>query len=235
MAQLVANCPRCSAQHVTFDVFSSFPFEERYRWQTCWEAFARCRACGRSTIFVVVQKDTESKDELQKCQLNIEAIDDVVNRIVRVERFVNISDLDAPSPPEHVPAPLAAVFSEGARCVAIGCYNAAGAMFRLCVDLATKSMLPEGPTAGLKRRTRRELAARLEWLFTTGRLPAGLQELSSCIREDGNDGAHDGTLQKADAEDLKDFAFALLERLYTEPERLRLAKERREQRRTPKG
>jgi hypothetical protein len=51
------------------------------------------------------------------------------------------------------------------------------------------------------------------------------------VREDGNDGAHDGTLGKEDAEDLLDFTTALLERIYTEPERLRLAQERREKRR----
>lgn len=42
---------------------------------------------------------------------------------------------------------------------------------------------------------------------------------------------HDGSLEKEDAEDLLDFTFALLERMYTEPERLRIAKERRESRR----
>jgi hypothetical protein len=50
-------------------------------------------------------------------------------------------------------------------------------------------------------------------------------------KEDGNDGAHAGTLTKEDAEDLLDFATALFERMYTEPERLRLARERREKRR----
>jgi hypothetical protein len=40
-------------------------------------------------------------------------------------------------------------------------------------------------------------------------------------------------LNKADAEDLLDFTVALLERLYTEPERLKLAKARREERRKP--
>ncbi len=62
-------------------------------------------------------------------------------------------------------------------------------------------------------------------------LPEVLKDLSSAIKEDGNDGAHQGTLKKVDAEDVMDFTVALLERLYTEPERLRLAKERRENRR----
>jgi hypothetical protein len=104
-------------------------------------------------------------------------------------------------------------------------------MFRMCVDLATRSMLPSGEEAGLNAKTRRDLGLRLPWLFERGYLPADLRELSTCIREDGNDGAHAGTLMREDAEDLLDFTRALLERVYTEPERLRLAEERRVARR----
>lgn len=62
-------------------------------------------------------------------------------------------------------------------------------------------------------------------------LPESLRELSKCVREDGNDGAHAGTLVKDDAEDLLDFTSALLERIYTEPERLIIAQKRRDARR----
>ena len=68
-------------------------------------------------------------------------------------------------------------------------------------------------------------------MFEHGMLPSGLKELSTCVREDGNDGAHAGTLKREDAQDLLDFTTALLERIYTEPEKLRLAKERRDKRR----
>ena len=66
-------------------------------------------------------------------------------------------------------------------------------------------------------------------------LPVELRELAMCIREDGNDGAHAGTITKADADDLVDFTIALLERLVTEPKRLELAKERRDARRAAKS
>jgi len=134
-------------------------------------------------------------------------------------------------PPEHVPLEIAAVFSEGATCLAVRCFNAAGTMFRLCIDLATRPLLPEGDGGGLNARVRRDLGLRLPWLFEHGLLPGELRELSTCIREDGNDGAHQGTLRKEDTADLLNFTTSLLERLYTEPERLRLAKERRDKRR----
>ena len=58
-------------------------------------------------------------------------------------------------------------------------------------------------------------------------LPAALQDLAQCVKDDGNDGAHDGALSAVDAEDLQEFTFELLERLYTEPKCLEIAKERR--------
>jgi hypothetical protein len=61
--------------------------------------------------------------------------------------------------------------------------------------------------------------------------PKELGDLSQCTREDGNDGAHAGTLTMNAALDPQDFCVALLERIFTEPERLRLAAERRAQRR----
>ncbi|MFY4842858.1 hypothetical protein ACOTWI_11115, partial [Aliarcobacter butzleri] len=54
-----------------------------------------------------------------------------------------------------------------------------------------------------------------------------LEDLTNCIKDDGNDGAHEGILNKEDLEDLYEFTFILLERLYTEPKKIEMAKERR--------
>jgi len=100
-------------------------------------------------------------------------------------------------------------------------------MFRLCIDIVTRGMLPEENVKGLNARVRRDLGLRLPWMFDNDILPESIRELSSCIKDDGNDGAHEGTLRKQDAEDMLDFTYAMLERLYTEPKRIELAKERR--------
>jgi hypothetical protein len=42
----------------------------------------------------------------------------------------------------HLPANIENAFSEGAGCLSIECFNAAATMFRLCVDLATRPLLP---------------------------------------------------------------------------------------------
>jgi len=96
-----------------------------------------------------------------------------------------------------------------------------------------RPMLPAEDVPGLNGKTRRDLGLRLPWLFDNGKLPGDLRELSTCVHQDGNDGAHQGTLTKEDAEDLLDFTLGLLERIFTEPERLRLAQERRDKRRQP--
>ena len=229
MSELVADCPRCGSGLMTFDLISQTVIGARYNWQTLYEAFCICRNCSKSTVFVVSENGIQESEAIR--QVGLAAVKVSANKLVKVEKYVSLKDAQPNSPPDYLPADILAVFTEGATCLAVGCFNAAGTMFRLCIDLGTKSLLPEIDNDGLNSKIRRNLGLRLPWLFEQGLLPIALKELSSCIKEDGNDGAHDGSLKKEDAEDLLDFTFALLERMYTEPERLRLAKERREVRR----
>ncbi len=228
MSELVADCPRCGAKHMTFDLTQENLTHERHEWQQWYEAFCVCRQCKKATIFVLSQN--VDSDHAVVHEKTLQSLTVAINRYMNVEGYVSNKDRATVVAPEHVPPAVAAIFDEGARCLAVECFNAAGTMFRLCVDLATRSMLPEGEAEGLNSRTRRDLGLRLPWLFDHGRLPEALRDLSHCIREDGNDGAHDGTLTEVDAEDLLDFTTVLLDRMYTEPKRLELAKERRDRR-----
>jgi len=229
MSELVADCPRCGSKKITFDLIQEHFLYCEYDWQYWFEAFCICRHCKRSTTFVLSQNLNSNHDVVHKKGLL--QLTEAVNRYMDIEGYVSLKDIAAIDPPEHLPDNKAAAFSEGAKCLAIGCYNASATMFRLCIDHATRQMLPEADEAGLNPRIRRNLGLRLPWLLDTGRLPEALRELSSCVKEDGNDGAHEGSLSKEDTNDLVDFTVALLERLYTEPERLRLAKARRDARR----
>lgn len=232
MAELIANCPRCGSARITFDVSALTTVDYRYGWQHIFEAFGVCRNCLRSTVFVIAE-DTGHDIKLfaESSPLKVK---DSLNNYFRVEGFINLKDMARLKPPNHVPDPIANIFNEGATCLTVQCWNAAGTMFRTCVDLATRPLLPEEETPGLNHRTRRDLGLRLRWLFDNRRLPNEVREISTCIREDGNDGAHEGTLIKEDAEDLLDFTIALLERLFTEPRRLEIAQERRKERRERK-
>lgn len=229
MSELVTDCPRCKAQRITFDVQSSITVGMAYNWQCTYEAFSICRNCERSTVFVLIDSIDGNYDHLHR--VGLLKIENSLNNFVKVSHHISDKDQASVVPPDHLPNHIDSVFREAATCLSVGCHNAAATMFRLCIDLATKGLLPQEEVQGLTGKIRRDLGLRLPWLIEHGHLPKELQALSSCIKEDGNDGAHAGTLTKEDSEDLLDFTEALFERLYTEPERLRLAEERRKKRR----
>lgn len=229
MSELVADCPRCGARHITFDLKAASWVDQQHNWQDWYEAFCVCRRCHRTTVFILAQGNSSLGEKINKHGLT--QLPGSVNDYFRNVGYVSLKDKAAEAPPEHLPEDIEAAFREGATCMAVSCYNAAATMFRLCLDFATRSMLPADNVDGLNSKIRFSLGLRLQWLFDTDRLPSALQELASCVKDDGNDGAHEGTLGQADAEDLHDFTVALLERLYTEPARLAEAKARREARR----
>jgi hypothetical protein len=199
-------------------------------WQPRFEAFCVCGHCAKSTVYVLGVKSQRDASQLQQPGTLVN-FKNSVNSLYHVLGHVSTKDVVTTIPPEHLPEDVLAAFNEGAQCLAIGCHNAAGTMFRLCVDLASRNKLPAEDANGLNRKVRRDLGLRLPWLFDNGLLPADLREISTCIKEDGNDGAHQGTLTEAEALDLLDFSVTLLERIYTDPEKLRIAKERRDARR----
>jgi hypothetical protein len=232
MAELVADCPRCGSAEMTFDVTASHRLKRvDYRWMQWHEVFSICRRCSRTTTFVIHDRHDVNWEKVQ--EIGVMKLVGALNRWVGLDGYVSLKDRDPVAPPEHLPEEIKNAFTEGATCQAAQCYNAAGTMFRLCVDLATRALVPPAEPAvpGLNNKTRRDLGLRLPWLFENKLLPESLHDLAACIKEDGNDGAHAGTLKKEDVEDLLDFTAAVLTRLYTEPERLRLAKERRDTRR----
>lgn len=231
MAELVADCPRCGANHITFDVKQAVVTETAYGWQYWYEAFSICRRCQRTSIFVLSDLADGDHDAVHKVGLT--NLPDALNNYVDVRRYISLVDETSETPPEHVPARIAGAFNEGARCLAIGCFNAAGTMFRLCLDFATADRLPPpGDPTTPNARERRDLGLRLPWLIAHGQLPADLENLASCVKDDGNDGAHKGTLREDEALDLLDFTKVLLERLYTLPEKARLVATRRDARRS---
>jgi Domain of unknown function (DUF4145) len=233
-AVVVADCPRCRSKQMTFDVHDGIPAGTRYEWQRFFETFCICRNCRRSTVFVISQRSYGDSKFLT--QNPPETINGSLNPMFEIEGHISLKDMGGTLAPEYVPEQIANAFHEGATGVMTNCPNAAGAMFRLVVDLATRPMLPPfDADNGPSKKIRRDLGLRLPWLFQNGHLPRELEDLSHCIREDGNDGAHAGTLKMEDALDLQDFCGELLERLFTEPERIRLAAARRIARRAAPG
>jgi hypothetical protein len=134
MPELVADCPRCGASKITFDVTAANSIAHRYGWQFWYETYCICRHCNHATIFVLSEKQF-SFDYLHK--VGILKIDGALNNYLSVESYVSLKDQSTVTPPEHIPPEIEVIFKEGATCLAVECCNASGTMFRLCVDLAT--------------------------------------------------------------------------------------------------
>jgi hypothetical protein len=230
MAELVYDCPRCGSQKITFDVLATQLQTINYDWQEVHESFCICRHCGKGTIFVLEQKNYTSKSLIGGGKFVSLKI--TLNDYLKVKGFINTSNRSIGQLPEHLPVNVRNTYSEALKCQSIDCFNASGAMFRLCLDLATKGLLPPESEQDIPQNTRRDLGLRLTWLFDNTKIPASLRTLATCIKDDGNDGVHDGSLSLHEIEDLKDFTHSLLERIYTEPEKLKLAEKRRLERRS---
>lgn len=230
---LVADCPRCGAHQHTFDVTAQQFRYQRHEWQNWYEVFAVCRNCDQPTVWLIGLREYNARGTFYG-ERKIVEFKDSLNAYFSIERYIGLRDNVSIRPPEHLSKEIEDAFNEGATCLSVACYNAAATMFRLCVDLVTRPLLPDAGDAQAEQpnaKQRRDLGLRLAWLFDKGKLPPELKELAKCVREDANDGAHAGNLTKADAEDVLDFTEALLERLVTEPKRLEIAEQRREQRR----
>lgn len=226
---LTGDCPRCGARKITFDVEAANEAPKQ-GWRHVKELFSICRHCRRSSIILVVQIDREM-DQFFKLDIVEHWRNRSLNEIAEIAGYVSIADNATRLRPEHVSGIIGQTYDEACRCEAIGCYNAASAMFRTCLDLLTKPMLPPDgqPPAN---KVRRSLGLRLQWLFDNNCLPVDLRGEAEAVQLDGNDGVHDASLTKADAADLGDFTDIILERLVTNPAKLTLAAERRAQRRT---
>lgn len=233
MSTIVANCPRCGAVKITLDIISDVYVGSEYGWLHYHEVTARCRHCHRPSLLLIGLEEIREKDKYGK-DGSVTAQNGDISSLFKFKRAVTVADLSAKEAPEFLSEDISKAFNEGTRCLAINCHNAAAAMFRLCLDLGTKSMLPNQECeGGPNSNQRKNLAPRLEWLFAQGLLPADLHELSVAVKDYGNDGAHDGNLDENESEDLYDFAFALLDRLYTQPARLEQMRARRDSRKNP--
>jgi hypothetical protein len=142
-----------------------------------YEAFCVCRECSQTTLFLVESCDSQTRlDDVpwQGVTFNF-------TKIGKIIRAISPADLDYSEPPEHLPKHIHDAYEEGAKCLSIGCYNAAATMFRLCLDYATKGLLPEGEE-GPASKVRRSLGLRMEWLLDNKILPEALRNLRNVLK-----------------------------------------------------
>jgi len=235
MSTFVFDCPSCNAKKSTFDVkgHTLRPSSIEY---FSWVLFSTCRVCSESfsvnAEVELLKHSTLKRLNTSNPQGVFVSIKNFLDTHVDISGWFdefNYSPIlpNAELPPEYIPSDIEEIFNEAAKCFAIGCFNASGAMFRLCLDITTKHILVQNHNLSPSANDNKSIHSRLNWIFSKNILPRDLEDLSRGIKDDGNDAAHDGTLTKDDAADLLDFTYILLERVYTEPARVQNAQQRR--------
>lgn len=235
---LVFDCPSCGAKNQTLDVKGYNPLQSP---EIVWEFFCVCRKCKSGCCLRgIIRTNLQGKLKINPNKL-VNSIPQLVSETLKIGNqdlgdfftgfYHKVIIPETLQHPQYLPPKLETIFIEATKCLALDCYNAAGSMFRLCLDITTKQILEENAHLSPSNNHKSSIHSRLNWIFEKQILNTNLEELSRCIKDDGNDAAHDGSLGKDDAYDLYDFTFELLEQIFTQRERVRLARERRQLRR----
>ena len=204
----VGNCPHCLAEEIgmTLAGATNIPIHHP-------TAMFQCNRCHQ---VVCVQ--------MQTGRMGIDWLSHASGEIRRVARE-NSADVVRVYPetlrttaPEHISPVVLRAFEQGADNAKRRNMDAAAAMYRKALDVATREL---DPTLAAKN-----LASRIDALHSAGRLTSDLKEWAHVIRLDGNSGAHDEEeMSEAEIAQIASFTEFFLTYAFTLPARVRLRKE----------
>jgi len=139
---------------------------------------------------------------------------------VRVARDALRNDVIEPKVSEHIPKRISDLFIEAAACRQLGRHEAAGAIFRKTVDVASKHVYANDARL-TERKPADALRSRLKALGDMKILDEDIVELADVAALDGNDAVHDiDPYTAAEAEALEELTADLLDRLFVRPAKL---------------
>ena len=144
MTLYVGTCRRCGAQRMSFDVygvstvnkalqFRNLHSTSPYSYMRTIELACRCHECSKTSVFVLDATENDS-DKLPKL-----SFDDNQNPTTLGYAEVAAFPIAVSSPtPPDTPDPAGKFYAQGAAAIAHGLYDAAGAMFRKCLESVTR-------------------------------------------------------------------------------------------------
>ncbi|MBV6794297.1 DUF4145 domain-containing protein [Xanthomonas euvesicatoria] len=198
MSTLVTTCPHCLAEQMTMRSVSSCRISE-----SSSTAIFACGGCHG--IYCVVLLHAGKLDWIDFHGNFHDLLSYHGGAIVR-----KYPRVEAKTCPESVPDNVRRAFLQGVDNAARGNSDAAAAMFRKSLEVATRALDPG--LAGKK------LVARIDALEAAGRLTPDLKTWAHLIRLDGNNGAHDEEeLPAAQIEQLQKFSELFLIYTFTLP------------------
>lgn len=224
-----ADCQRCGQCKVTFDIMAASEIEEFLNFNQ-YECMLRCRKCGKSKLAILRERSNYNTvhPPMNYGGKHVDPVYELVDWVFQVP--------NSRATPLYVPQDISQVFQQGAACLSLGLWDAAGAMFRKVLDASTRISTPlpdsNSETKPPSWKVYKDLRLRLDWLFENNMLDKGLSEFANCIHQDGNDAVHSLVgIGQNEAIDLADFSESILEFIYTRPGKIAENHRRREERR----
>lgn len=224
MSFLSTKCVHCSTEKIKLNVQSFYIANNRHYF------LLSCEGCDKPTTIqaeIIQVYIDASRRRTRNIDFHIDEEIDLSKKFKNLKLVILEQNKKLIQCPPYVPTDIEACFNEASICLQAECYIACSSMLRLCLDLTTKKLLDEAEGKKIDK-----LYERINYLIEKQIIPSDLKDFSHNIRLDGNDAAHDGTTSIGEANDLIDFTILLLERVYTNKEKLRLAEIRRKERRS---
>ncbi|MEX0957334.1 MAG: DUF4145 domain-containing protein [Rhizobiaceae bacterium] len=203
MGFLVRDCVRCGTSKVQMIARGFVQFDSLN-----FEVFVVCQSCMRGSIY---------RGQPQNNPVEHPGVLDTGRHYDREPVLIHVA---APKLPDTVPTRIADLFHEAAVCRRSNHYEAAGAIFRKTIDVATKHLFATDPRL-IDRKAAEALRSRIKALGEMKILDEDIVELADVAALDGNDAVHDADPYTAEeAEALEDLTSDLLDRLFIRPAKL---------------
>jgi hypothetical protein len=206
--QFQFDCPHCATRAAGFYV--------AYQWPSKVHAhvanlLAVCGVCNRGMTVTSMDKHGNSHTDLTRISILYPG---------PIFTIIDTSPSAYHISPEFVPENVESFFRQGVENLAAERWDAAGAMFRKTLDVATKIVSPD-----LRNLT---LFKRIEQLVENGLLTSAMGDWSHEIRIDGNDAVHDDEPESEhDARAAYKFTEAFLIYAFSLPQRVELNRAKR--------
>lgn len=204
---LVRDCPHCGAARIAMTPIGFYthrPFRS--------VAAFSCNGCGELLCLSMFH-------EAQDLRWINQTVGDF-NEVAQSHGVVVASEYPEhliPTAPEGVSQTVARAFIQGVDNARHGNADAAAAMFRKAMDVATREID--------QSLARKNLAPRIDALASAGKLTSDLQEWAHLIRLDGNQGAHDDDeLSEEEISQLQEFTRLFLTYTFTLPSQIKAKK-----------
>jgi len=215
MSFFVRDCVRCGTRNVFHQVLGESVVRKDFSNEH--ELAGECADCKRLSIYVWRAPNAGSRDAFQYPG----NVSDFGNRLSETPVRIATTAIELS---EHIPERIAGLFREANECRQMTWYEAAGAMYRKTLDVATKHIYSHDPRLEGKEPAQ-ALRVRVKSLGEMKILDGDIVELADVAALDGNDATHDvDPYTKDEAEALEDLTLDLLDRLFVRPAKIAAVK-----------